>query len=71
MYQRGTWVWLVAPDWLASAVRIQLDREPASSVAWVARGARFFSFNFDGALLLEGSRRAMCEARDVVGERLL
>jgi 2-keto-3-deoxy-L-rhamnonate aldolase RhmA len=45
--------------------------DKAALATWVERGARFFSFNFDGALLLEGSRQAVCEARDAVGERLL
>jgi hypothetical protein len=37
----------------------------------VERGARFFSFSFDGALLLDGSRQAVCAAREVVGAQLL
>jgi 2-keto-3-deoxy-L-rhamnonate aldolase RhmA len=38
---------------------------------WVDRGARFFSYSFDGAMLLEGASQAACQVRDVVGERLL
>ncbi len=37
---------------------------------WAERGARFFSFGFDGQLLLDASRHAVYAARDVVGERL-
>ena len=44
---------------------------PADLATWVDRGARFFSFSFDGALLLDGSRQAVCAAREVVGEQLL
>jgi 2-keto-3-deoxy-L-rhamnonate aldolase RhmA len=44
---------------------------PEALGTWVQRGARFFSFSFDGALLLDGSREAVCAARDVVGEHLL
>jgi len=37
----------------------------------VARGARFFSYSFDGAMLLDGASQAVCQTRDVVGTRLL
>jgi 4-hydroxy-2-oxoheptanedioate aldolase len=43
----------------------------ADLATWVERGARFFSFSFDGALLLDGSRQAVCAAREVVGAQLL
>jgi 4-hydroxy-2-oxoheptanedioate aldolase len=45
--------------------------DQAALGAWVERGARFFSYSFDGAMLLEGASQAACQARDVVGARLL
>ena len=45
---------------------------PATALAtWVERGARFFSYSFDGAMLLDGAHQAVCQTRDVVGARLL
>jgi 2-keto-3-deoxy-L-rhamnonate aldolase RhmA len=38
--------------------------------AWAERGATFMSVGFDGALLLEASRRLMADARDLLGPRL-
>jgi 4-hydroxy-2-oxoheptanedioate aldolase len=43
----------------------------AALATWVERGARFFAFSFDGAMLRDGARQAVAQARDVVGERLL
>jgi 2-keto-3-deoxy-L-rhamnonate aldolase RhmA len=38
---------------------------------WCERGARFFSYSFDGAFLLDASRRELRAVRDVLGERML
>jgi 2-keto-3-deoxy-L-rhamnonate aldolase RhmA len=43
----------------------------AALTSWCERGARFFSYGFDGALLLDASLRKMCDVRDVLGERML
>lgn len=38
---------------------------------WVERGARFFSYSFDGGLLLDVSRRELRSARERLGDRML
>jgi len=45
--------------------------DPAALATWVERGARFFSYSFDGAMLLDGASQAVCHTRDAVGARLL
>ncbi|MBV9354417.1 MAG: hypothetical protein JO023_02705 [Chloroflexi bacterium] len=44
------------------------SREDLAS--WVNQGARFFSFGFDGQLLLDASRNAVCDAQAIVGDDL-